>query len=82
MTLRVTKWGNSFGVRLPAAWVKKIGLGAGDQLRAKLKGDALTLEPLKQLPHYTLDELLARLNSRNIHAEISTGPDVGREAIE
>jgi antitoxin MazE len=31
--MRVTKWGNSLGVRLPKLVVEDLGLGVGDELR-------------------------------------------------
>jgi len=36
--LRVSKWGNSLGVRLPAAVVKTLGLKDGDKLEIHVLG--------------------------------------------
>jgi antitoxin component of MazEF toxin-antitoxin module len=33
-------------------------------------------------PRYTLEELVAAITPENVHPEIETGPDVGREVLE
>lgn len=46
MNLQVAKWGNSLAVRIPADYVRQIGVKAGDQLEAHLGADgALNLKP-------------------------------------
>jgi len=46
MELRVSKWGNSLAVRLPAESAKKIGVGEGDTLIAEVSPDGrLVLAP-------------------------------------
>ena len=36
MTLQIAKWGNSLAVRIPADYVRLIGVKEGDQLQAHL----------------------------------------------
>lgn len=46
MNLQVAKWGNSLAVRIPADYVREIGVTEGDQLEARLGIDgALNLRP-------------------------------------
>jgi antitoxin MazE len=46
MNLQVAKWGNSLAVRIPAKYVRQIGVKEGDQLEAYLGADgALNLKP-------------------------------------
>lgn len=46
MNLQITKWGNSLAVRIPASYVRQIGIKEGDQLQAHLGADgALNLRP-------------------------------------
>lgn len=46
MNLQVAKWGNSLAVRIPADYVRQIGIKEGDQLEAHLSVDgALNLRP-------------------------------------
>lgn len=46
MNLQIAKWGNSLAVRIPADYVRQIGIKEGDQLEAHLGVDgALNLRP-------------------------------------
>ncbi len=46
MNLQIAKWGNSLAVRIPADYVRQIGIKEGDQLEAHLSVDgALNLRP-------------------------------------
>jgi antitoxin MazE len=46
MNLQIAKWGNSLAVRIPAEYVRKIGIKEGDQMEAHLGVDgALNLRP-------------------------------------
>ena len=46
MALRVSKWGNSLAVRLPAESAERIGVGEGDTLIAEVSSDGrLVLAP-------------------------------------
>ncbi len=48
MNLQIAKWGNSLAVRIPADYVRQIGVKEGDQLQAHLGTDgALNLRPAK-----------------------------------
>jgi antitoxin MazE len=37
--MKLSKWGNSFAVRLPAAMIQEANLKEGDSLRVRLVGD-------------------------------------------
>ena len=46
MKLQIAKWGNSLAVRIPADYVRQMGIKEGDQLQAHLGADgALNLRP-------------------------------------
>ena len=46
INLQVAKWGNSLAVRIPADFVRQIGVKEGDQLEAHLCADGgLSLRP-------------------------------------
>jgi antitoxin MazE len=46
MNLQIAKWGNSLAVRIPAEYVRQMGIKEGDQLEAHLGADgALNLRP-------------------------------------
>jgi len=46
MHLQIAKWGNSLAVRIPADYLRQIGVKEGDQLEVHLGADgALNLRP-------------------------------------
>ncbi len=48
MHLQIAKWGNSLAVRIPADYVRQIGIKEGDRLEAQLGADgALNLRPAR-----------------------------------
>ena len=48
MNLQIAKWGNSLAVRIPADFVRQIGIKEGDRLQAHLGADgALNLRPAR-----------------------------------
>ncbi len=55
--MRVSKWGNSLAVRLPAALVEALELNEGDDIELELQGDKRIV--VKKKP--STEELLARL---------------------
>jgi len=62
--------------------------GAGDEFRLvqgsavelRVVGNTLVLEPHRP-PQYRLEEPLKKVSKRNLHAEITTGRPVGKEAL-
>lgn len=80
MRTRIRTWGNSLAVRIPIAFAKEAGMRSGTTVRMNLlKGGKLELVPLARA-EYRLDDLLRRVDDRNLHGEESTGRKRGREA--
>lgn len=84
MQAKLAKWGNSIGVRIPAAVLTETKLEAGSTVEITAEGDELRLRLVKPVrrKHYTLDELLKGVTPDKVHPEIDWGPDVGRETFE
>jgi antitoxin MazE len=78
MKTRVQKWGNSFALRIPKSFAAEVGLDRDALVDLSLKGGKLIVEPLPKSP-MNLEELLAAVIPENLHAEVDTGPPVGRE---
>ena len=79
MTTKIQKWGNSYGVRLPKATVKKFSLRAGSSVRIVDTDDnAIHIVPISRHEE-TLDALVARITPQNLHREIDWGEPRGRE---
>lgn len=72
---QVQKWGNSLGIRIPAALAKQIGLSEGTPIDLEVSEDKIVVRKKK----YDLQSLLAEVTEDNIHKEIDTGKAVGKE---
>ncbi|CEP66556.1 AbrB-like domain [Moorella glycerini] len=66
MQPHVQKWGNSLGIRIPLSLAPKIGLRESTPVDLQVDEDAII-------------KMLAQVKPENIHGEIDTGPQVGRE---
>ena len=88
MKVKVAKWGNSLGLRLPKQLADELGLAAGSQVELGREGTKLVAEtkPGRRIPRYRLEDLIAemdRLGGRDAAPEtVQWGPDVGSEIID
>jgi len=82
MKVKLSRWGNSLGVRLPRAAVEATGLGEGAQLELEIDGRELRLKPLHAVKRYRLEDLVAEMKPENQPELVDWGPDVGAEVID
>ena len=85
MRVKISKWGNSLGLRLPRAAVDATGLEAGAEVDLVIEGRDLRVTRLLPTKHYRLGDLLAeidRLGPENQPEMVDWGPDRGAEAID
>jgi antitoxin MazE len=85
MKVKLAKWGNSLGVRVPRAAAEAAGLKAGTEVDVLVQGDELRIRRSIPLKHYHLEDLIAemdRLGPENRPEVIDWGPDVGAEIID
>lgn len=83
MTMTLTKWGNSVGVRLSSATLRKAGLHLGDKVETEYQeGVGVVLRPVapKPRPRVDLAAMLERITPDSLHdaSEFDTTP-VGSE---
>ena len=78
MQTRIQRWGNSLGLRIPKAFAEQAGVEAGSEVDLALEDGALTIRPARE-PKYGLAALVRGITDENVHAEVETGPPVGRE---
>jgi antitoxin MazE len=78
MKMRVQRWGNSLGVRIPKAFAQQAGLQENTPITLSLIDGKLLIERI-EADSFTLDDLLAGVNDLNVHAEVATGPATGIE---
>jgi len=67
MTVKLNKWGNSLGLRLPNSIVKALGLETGTEVQVKLENESVVMKPLKS--HITLEWLCEGMDADNMHKE-------------
>ena len=78
MRVRVQKWGNSLALRIPKPFAEDAGVRAGTSVDLSVTEGRLVASPIRR-PKPRLEDLLAGITKANLHAEVCTGPAVGRE---
>jgi antitoxin MazE len=78
MHVRVQKWGNSLALRIPKPLAKDAEVTEGTVLNLAVSEGKVVATPVhpKKL---SLSDLLAKVNKKNLHAEVDFGRPVGRE---
>jgi antitoxin MazE len=85
MKVKITKWGNSLGVRVPKAAAESAGLKDGTEVDVLVDGRELRIRRSIPLTRYRLEDLIAemkRLGPENVPETVDWGPDVGSEIID
>jgi antitoxin MazE len=85
MKVKVAKWGNSFGIRLPKAAVEAVGATLGSDLDLTFDKGELRLKKPRKTSRQLLDEMLAeidRLGPGCVSETVDWGPDRGTEIID
>ena len=75
---RISRWGNSLGLRLPKSVAREAQVDEGDRVDVSVKNGAIVIRPSR--PAYSLEELVAKITPRNRHDESDWGTPVGDEA--
>jgi antitoxin MazE len=77
--MRVSKWGNSLGVRLPREIATRAGLSEGARIDMEAFADGrIVITPSRR--RFTIEELVASMTPENEHPLEDDGP-VGDELI-
>lgn len=77
--VRVRKWGNSLALRIPKPFAKDTAVREGTVVDLSVSEGTIIAAPIRR-KKVTLEQLLAKITARNLHAEVDTGPRVGRES--
>jgi len=75
MEVKVTKWGNSLGIRLNKEFAEAIRLKENDIVNIEIIDNKLVI-----LPKQSLEDMLSKINADNLHNEIDFGID-GKEML-
>lgn len=82
MRVKVAKWGNSLGVRLPKAAAQTAGVGIGTELDLTVEGSGFRLRGMGKTSAQLMNELLDQIDPNNVPPMVDWGPAVGSEIID
>ena len=80
MQVRVSRWGNSLGLRIPKELAERFGFREGIEVDVRAGRDGLVISAGR--PRFRLEDLLVDVTPEATHAAFDWGPDVGRERVE
>ena len=78
MQTQIKKWGNSLALRIPKSFALNANLRQNELVDLTIEKERIVITPIGE-KEYSLDELLERVNERNLHGEFDTGAPVGKE---
>ncbi|MGA1940732.1 AbrB/MazE/SpoVT family DNA-binding domain-containing protein [Arcobacter sp. YIC-310] len=62
MTAKISKWGNSQGLRVPKDIMESLQLHIGDNVNITIVDGKAIIEPIRQnIPDYDLNELISKI---------------------
>jgi antitoxin MazE len=64
MSVKIQKWGNSLGVRIPKTVIEKVNLGENSEVEIESKNGTIVIFPVKK--EYLLDALLEQITKSNL----------------
>jgi antitoxin MazE len=79
MLTKVQKWGNSLALRIPKTFALDAQIENDSVVEVLFVDGQIVIKPITPRK-WTLDELLAGINTDNIHQETNSGIPVGQEA--
>nr|DAZ50612.1 MAG TPA: Growth regulator [Caudoviricetes sp.] len=79
-SLKITKWGNSQGIRLPMAVMELLSLKTGDELQMTVESNSITLTPNKKR-RMSIAERFANYEGPTQQEEIWSDEVVGKEVF-
>jgi len=79
MTAKISKWGNSQGLRVPKDIMESLQLHIGDNVNITIVDGKAIIEPIRQdIPDYDLNELVSKIpQDYKVNEEFDT--TIGKE---
>ena len=78
MKATIQKWGNSLALRIPKSFATHSRIQQGSVVDLSLDNGRMIVEPTRE-EEYSLQDLLARVTKKNLHAEVDFGAPIGKE---
>ena len=77
MEAKIQRWGNSLGVRIPAAIARELQLRSGSTVDVVEESNSIVIRPTKK---HDIHSLLNSITDENRHSEVDWGSQEGNEA--
>jgi len=78
MDIRLQKWGNSLGIRIPSNILKSLDLKSGDSVNIKEEDDSIIIKKIKN-NKISLEERIKSYEGSNLSKEFEWDEPQGRE---
>ena len=78
MEIRLQKWGNSDGIRIPSTFLKALNLKTNDKIELIQEDDKIIISKCKK-NKISLKERFDKYNGENLSKEFEWDEDKGRE---
>lgn len=79
MIAKTVKWGNSLALRIPKPIARECGIEENTPVDISYRENEIVITPVKKA--YRLVDLLAKVNSKNLHHEVEMSAPVGKELL-
>lgn len=79
MQTKISKWGNSLAIRIPAALAAEVSFTDGDVVELSLRDGAILVKA--RAGELRMDDLLDLITDENLHEAVDFGPPVGKELL-
>ena len=73
MTVKLQKWGNSMGVRIPKSIIEKVNLEENDELIIEQQDGKIVIFPAKK--KLSLSDMMDQVTPENLHGEDKFKPE-------
>ena len=73
MTVKLQKWGNSMGVRIPKSIIEKVNLEENDELIIEQQDGKIVIFPAKK--KLSLSDMMDQVTPANLHGEDEFKPE-------
>lgn len=76
MKVQIQKWGNSLALRIPKTFAAASKVEQGSTVEISVEQGKIIVSPVTE---FTLEGLLEKVTTENLHGEVHTGIQLGKE---
>jgi len=77
--VRIQKWGNSQGIRIPKAFLDALGMMENDPVELNRVDDNIVITKVKKEKELTLDDIFKDYDGESVAEEFDWGSPIGKE---